>query len=72
MTLLDVLQYVQSITAPEGGFYSAEDADSLIQHGKPDHAEGAFYVFTKEEIDNVLGANAPVRGRKCTGTYSLY
>ncbi|HEX8280693.1 MAG TPA: hypothetical protein VF551_04910, partial [Chthoniobacterales bacterium] len=45
-------------TAPEGGFYSAEDADSLIEHGRPEHAEGAFYVWTEREIDDVLGADA--------------
>src|SRR4029077_18768758 len=41
----DILDYVQrDMTGPEGGFYSAEDADSLVQTGKPDRAEGAFYV----------------------------
>ncbi len=55
----DLFSYVQrDLTAPGGGFYSAEDADSLLAHGKPEHAEGAFYVWTKEEIDTVLGADA--------------
>ncbi|MDQ2659555.1 MAG: thioredoxin domain-containing protein [Verrucomicrobiota bacterium] len=55
----DVLDYVRrDMTAPEGGFYSAEDADSLVEHGKPEHAEGAFYVWTKAEIDSVLGPEA--------------
>ena len=27
--------------------FSAEDADSLLAHGKPEHAEGAFYVWTR-------------------------
>ncbi len=40
----------------EGGFYSAEDADSLVAQGKSEKAEGAFYVWTKEEIDRLLGA----------------
>ncbi|MBA2623034.1 MAG: thioredoxin domain-containing protein [Chthoniobacterales bacterium] len=57
----DVLDYVRrDMTAPEGGFYSAEDADSTIEHGKPEHAEGAFYVWTREQIDSVLGASAEV------------
>ncbi|MGZ5005572.1 MAG: thioredoxin domain-containing protein, partial [Chthoniobacterales bacterium] len=57
----DVLDYVRrDMTAPEGGFYSAEDADSIIEHGKPEHAEGAFYVWTKSEIDRVLGASAEI------------
>jgi uncharacterized protein YyaL (SSP411 family) len=52
----DILGYVErEMTAPEGGFYSAEDADSLLEHGSTDHAEGAFFVWTKEEIESVLG-----------------
>ncbi len=52
----DILDYVlRDMTSDEGGFYSAEDADSLIEHGKPDHAEGAFYVWSHEEINNILG-----------------
>ncbi len=59
----DVLDYVRrDMTAPEGGFYSAEDADSLIAHGKPEHAEGAFYVWTKQEIDDSLGEQAEIFG----------
>lgn len=57
----DILEYVRrDMTAPEGGFYSAEDADSLIEHGKPEHAEGAFYVWTQAEIEAALGADAEV------------
>ncbi len=55
----DIYTYVQrDLTSPAGGFYSAEDADSLLAHGQPEHAEGAFYVWTKDEIDTVLGADA--------------
>ncbi|MBA3651392.1 MAG: thioredoxin domain-containing protein, partial [Chthoniobacterales bacterium] len=55
-TARDILDYVRrDMTDPDGGFYSAEDADSLIEAGKPAHAEGAFYVWTKEEIDRALG-----------------
>lgn len=55
-TARDILDYVQrDMTDKEGGFYSAEDADSLLAVGKPEHSEGAFYVWTKSEIDNVLG-----------------
>jgi len=55
----DIFTYVQrDLTSPAGGFYSAEDADSLLAHGKPEHAEGAFYVWTKDEIDAGLGADA--------------
>ncbi|MGI8437737.1 MAG: thioredoxin domain-containing protein [Chthoniobacterales bacterium] len=55
----DVLDYVRrDMTAPDGGFYSAEDADSLIARGKPEHAEGAFYVWTQAEIEQALGEPA--------------
>ena len=55
----DIFSYVQrDLTNQAGGFYSAEDADSLLVHGKPEHAEGAFYVWTREEIDGELGADA--------------
>ncbi len=55
----DIFTYVQrDLTSPAGGFYSAEDADSLLAHGKPEHAEGAFYAWAKDEIDTVLGADA--------------
>ncbi|MBV9126810.1 MAG: thioredoxin domain-containing protein, partial [Verrucomicrobia bacterium] len=49
------LNYVlRDLTAPDGGFYCAEDADSLLAHGRPEHAEGAFYVWTKAEIEAAL------------------
>ena len=55
----DVLDYVlRDMTDKDGGFYSAEDADSLLAHGKPEHGEGAFYVWTKTEIERLLGAEA--------------
>jgi uncharacterized protein YyaL (SSP411 family) len=58
-TVRDILDYVRrDLTSPEGGFFSAEDADSLLEHGKPEHAEGAFYVWAKDEIDRVLGEDA--------------
>ena len=52
----DILDYVRrDMTDAGGGFYSAEDADSLFEHGKPEHGEGAFYVFSKDEIVKTLG-----------------
>jgi uncharacterized protein YyaL (SSP411 family) len=45
------LDYVRrDMTDKQGGFYSAEDADSLLEAGKPEHAEGAFYVWTSDQI----------------------
>jgi len=44
-----VLEYVlRDMTAPDGGFYSAEDADSECEEGK-------FYLWTDEELRQVLG-----------------
>jgi uncharacterized protein YyaL (SSP411 family) len=54
-----IFDYVRrDLTHPRGGFLSAEDADSLLAHGRPEHAEGAYYVWTKEEIEAALGADA--------------
>ncbi len=53
----DILEYVlRDMRDREGGFYSAEDADSLLESGKSEHAEGAFYVWTAEELKKNLGA----------------
>ncbi len=50
------LEYVaREMTDATGGFHSAEDADSLFEHGKPEHGEGAYYVWTSGEIDSLLG-----------------
>ena len=65
-TARDILDYVRrDMTSPEGGFYSAEDADSPLAAGIADsghrkNAEGAFYVWTKQEIDDALGEDARV------------
>jgi uncharacterized protein len=60
-----IFDYVhRDLTHPRGGFYSAEDADSEIPASGEQktenrkHAEGAFYVWSKDEIDAVLGADA--------------
>ena len=54
-----IFDYVaRDLTSPQGGFYSAEDADSLLRAGSREHAEGAFYVWTKAELDAELGEDA--------------
>src|SRR5471030_647765 len=52
----NILQYVtHDLTSPEGGFFSAEDADSLPKTGASQKSEGAFYIWTHDEIREVLG-----------------
>ena len=51
---LEIYRFVaDDLTSPAGGFYSALDADS-------EGEEGRFYVWTKDQIDALLGADAPV------------
>jgi uncharacterized protein YyaL (SSP411 family) len=62
----DILDYVaRDMTSKEGGFFSAEDADSPVVAGVGDpghsqNAEGAFYIWTEKEIDEALGGGADV------------
>lgn len=53
----EILEYVmRDMTAPEGGFYSAEDADSALTHEDPKNkVEGTFFVFELKEIETILG-----------------
>ena len=48
-TTKEIFNYVlRDLTSPDGGFFSAEDADSEGEEGK-------FYTWTKQEIEEVLG-----------------
>jgi uncharacterized protein YyaL (SSP411 family) len=63
----DTLGYVaREMRDPQGGFYSAEDADSLPLGSGPDahKREGAFYVWTDEEIGSLLGEDADIVRRR--------
>jgi uncharacterized protein YyaL (SSP411 family) len=52
----NILQYVEhDLTSPEGGFFSAEDADSLPAATATRKLEGAFYAWTHAEVREVLG-----------------
>ena len=54
----DILVYVKrNMTHQAGGFYSAEDAESLPAGSqKKVKEEGAFYSWYKSEIDKILGS----------------
>ncbi len=57
-TAREIFEYVlRDVTDPKGGFYSAEDADSPVP-GTDEKAEGTFYLWTKAELDQTLGAEA--------------
>jgi len=51
------LDYVlRDMTAPEGAFWSAEDADSAPDPAQPNHkTEGFFYIWSSREVVELLG-----------------
>lgn len=57
----DIFDYVaRDLTSPQGGFYTAEDADSLVGHDVAEHSEGAFYVWTPEQLRAALATSGEV------------
>ncbi|KAJ9586527.1 hypothetical protein L9F63_019824, partial [Diploptera punctata] len=61
----DILTYVsRDLSDKSGGFYSAEDADSYPTHGASHKKEGAFCVWTYNEVTSLL--NKPVDGNNDT------
>jgi uncharacterized protein YyaL (SSP411 family) len=59
-TARQIFNYVlRDMLDPEGGFYSAEDADSVVDRAHPhEKGEGAFYIWTRREIESILGSPA--------------
>lgn len=55
--VLDIGDYLTSppMLRAEGGFFTAEDADSLYRPGDEEKREGAFYVWTLKELQSILG-----------------
>jgi uncharacterized protein YyaL (SSP411 family) len=52
----DILDYtLRDMRSPDGAFFSAEDADSALADGSGARAEGAFYVWSADELRRVLG-----------------
>ena len=65
----DTLEYVRrEMTDGAGGFYSAEDADSVpperADEPRPHKSEGAFYLWRADEIDGLLGPDAAAFKRR--------
>ncbi|XP_011012643.1 PREDICTED: spermatogenesis-associated protein 20 isoform X2 [Populus euphratica] len=55
----DILDYLRrDMIGPEGEIFSAEDADSAEREGANKKKEGAFYIWTSQEIDDILGEHA--------------
>src|SRR5437762_3493971 len=63
------------MTDVDGGFYCAEDADSVVPDGdqSPQNSqrvvglhksEGAFYLWRADEVDALLGEDAPLMKRR--------
>ena len=55
-----IFDYVlRDLRDPGGAFYSAEDADSILDPEYPkEKAEGAFYVWSRDEIEAIAGSPA--------------
>jgi uncharacterized protein YyaL (SSP411 family) len=63
------LDYVRrELTGPEGGFYSAEDADSLPGPTAIRKQEGAFYIWSEGEVREALG---PERAQEFNAIYDV-
>lgn len=56
-TVHDIATYLTTppMQSPTGGFFSAEDADSLYRPTDTEKREGAFYVWTFKEFQSILG-----------------
>ncbi len=67
-TAREITEYVlRDMTHPEGGFYSAEDADSE-DPARPGHkGEGAFYIWAWKELEDLLGRDLAHRFAEAYG-----
>jgi uncharacterized protein YyaL (SSP411 family) len=52
----EILRYVKrDMTSPDGAFYSATDADSIVPDGHRE--EGYFFTWTPDELEAILGGH---------------
>lgn len=57
----EIAMYVlRDLSDVEGGFYSAEDADSLVSSDAKEKKEGAFYVWSYSDLSKALGKDLDV------------
>ncbi|KAF2840327.1 hypothetical protein M501DRAFT_1010460 [Patellaria atrata CBS 101060] len=66
----DIATYLTTppLHSPTGGFFSAEDADSLYRPNDTEKREGAFYVWTLKEFRSILG---DINGDICAKYYDV-
>lgn len=57
-TLVELGEYLSSspISLPQGGFATAEAADSVAKKGGSEKEEGAWYLWTRREFDSAIDA----------------
>ncbi|VVC26655.1 Hypothetical protein CINCED_3A022649 [Cinara cedri] len=67
----DILQYVsRDLSHKQGGFYSAEDADSLPTPESSKKREGAFCTWTQDEVKTLL--NKPLESKSDIKLFELF
>lgn len=55
-----ILNFVlNELAAPGGGFFAAQDADSPLPEDPGRHGEGAYYLWTQDELEAELEAMSP-------------
>ncbi|CAD6192483.1 unnamed protein product [Caenorhabditis auriculariae] len=71
-TIRDVADYMNDcLSHPDGGFYAAEDADSLPSDGAEKKKEGAFCVWEKKEVEDIL-SGMKVGSTSAAEAFSVY
>ena len=63
---------LRDLQAPEGGFYSAEDADSAPDPQRPEETvEGAFYLWTIDQVRAAFRAAGAAGAEELIAAYGL-